>query len=222
MTESYMTVLEAGRDEFTVSHSRFIGWSKPVDTEEAALRFIEEIRKTHWDAAHNVWAYVLGSARERFSDDGEPQGTAGIPVLEVIRKEGLRDVAVVVTRYFGGIKLGAGGLVRAYTQGAKIALEAGKIIQRLPYLSRYVHTEYSLTGKFQREFAQRGYILKDTTYLEQVNFTVLIPPAEEENLQKLVAELTAGQGRLQPGPMEYLDFWQGEMIMKSGNHQRSE
>jgi uncharacterized YigZ family protein len=119
MGEIYKTLQQEGRDEFTVSHSRFIGHATPVSAENDALAFIEKIRKSHWDATHNVWAYVFGTARERFSDDGEPRGTAGIPVLEVIRKEGLRDLAVVVTRYFGGIKLGAGGLVRAYTNGAK-------------------------------------------------------------------------------------------------------
>jgi uncharacterized YigZ family protein len=212
MPDSYKTIFEAGRAEFVISRSRFIGWSKPAATEDAALQFIEDVRKNHWEATHNVWAYVLGDGRERFSDDGEPQGTAGLPVLEVLRKEGLREAAVVITRYFGGVKLGAGGLVRAYTRGAKAALDAGKIIERRPYLSRFLKTEYPLAGKLQRAFAQKGYVIKEVSWLDEVTFTVLIPLRESEALQRLTAELTAGRGGLQEGPLEYLDFYQGELL----------
>ena len=212
MGEAYHTILQEGRDEFVVSRSRFICRSKPVTAEEDALSYIEKVRKEHWDATHNVWAYVIGASRERYSDDGEPQGTAGLPVLDAIRKAGLRDALVVVTRYFGGVKLGAGGLVRAYTQSATLALGAGRIIQRRPYLSFDVIAEYSLTGKIKRELGNRGYILKNITYLEKVTLTVLIPPEENEALRALVAELTAGQGILVAGDGECLDFFQGERI----------
>lgn len=118
---SYRTIYEYGCDEFTEERSRFIGYAKPINSEEEAVEFVDEIKKKHKDATHNVWAYTVGPTMniQRYSDDGEPQGTAGIPALEVIKKEDLRDVVVVITRYFGGIKLGAGGLVRAYTRGAK-------------------------------------------------------------------------------------------------------
>ena len=205
MTDTYQTIRQEGRDEFVVSRSRFICRAKPVSTEEDAASFLEKIRKEHWDASHNVWAYVLDASKERYSDDGEPQGTAGIPVLEVIRKEGLRDVIVVVTRYFGGTKLGAGGLVRAYTQGAKIALEAGGIIRRQLYKSFDVTTDYALAGKLKREFGNRGFILKDIAYLDNVTITVLILPEEVESLRALTSELTAGQGILAEGDGEYLD-----------------
>lgn len=214
MLSEYKTILTDGRDEFIVSRSRFIGWAKPVSTEEEALSFIEEIKKKHWDATHNVWAYVLGPGgnTQRYSDDGEPQGTAGIPALEVIRKEGLRNVAVVVTRYFGGVKLGAGGLVRAYTQGAKIGLEAGRIITRKPYLTRFVETEYSFVGKFQREFQQREYLIRDTIYGQNVTFQVLAPPEGLEALESFVREATAGQAILREGPEVYVSFWNGQPL----------
>ena len=205
-SEVYQTIKQEGKDEFVVSRSRFIGFCLPVTSEEEAFAFLEKIRKEHWDANHNVWAYVLGKTKERYNDDGEPQGTAGIPVLEVIRKEGLRDVIVVVTRYFGGTKLGAGGLVRAYTQGAKIALDAGIIIQRRPYLSFEITTEYQLSGKLQREFDKRGYIKRDILYLENVTQKILIPPDEKESLITLTAELTSGKGKLSQGENEYMDF----------------
>jgi len=203
----YYTVKQEGRDEFTVSRSRFICRSKPVTAEDEAFSYLEQIRKEHWDASHNVWAYVLGaSSSERCSDDGEPQGTAGFPVLDVIRKERLLDVVVVVTRYFGGIKLGAGGLVRAYAQGAKVALDAGGIIQRRPYLSFKVTTDYTLAEKLKREFGNRGYIIKDIVYLDMVTLTVLIAPDEKESLYALTAEVTAGKADLIAGEEEYLDF----------------
>ncbi|MBQ1659249.1 MAG: YigZ family protein, partial [Clostridia bacterium] len=125
----YKTVRNSGSDEFTEQRSRFIGYVCPVKTEAEALAFINEKKKLHWDARHNVYAYVLReSGIQRYSDDGEPHGTAGVPVLDIIVKSGITDVVVVVTRYFGGILLGTGGLVRAYTKGASIALKAGNII----------------------------------------------------------------------------------------------
>jgi len=206
VTEAYRTIQGEGSGEFVISRSRFIGWSKPVFDEEEALAFIEGIRKGHRDASHNVWAYKLGEATERYSDDGEPRGTGGIPVLEVIRKESLRDVIVVVTRYFGGVKLGAGGLLRAYTQGAVAALEAGKVIERRPYITYYVTTDYALAEKLAREYSRRGYICKDTAYQDNVRLTLLIPGLEEEALRALTAEFTAGKGSVEAGPAAYLDF----------------
>ncbi|MEA4893028.1 MAG: YigZ family protein [Peptococcaceae bacterium] len=208
MLKEYNTILEDGRDEFSVSRSRFIGWSRPAKTEEEALAFIEEIKKKHWDATHNVWAYVLGEGGniQRFSDDGEPSSSAGIPALEVIRKKGLQDVAVVVTRYFGGVKLGMGGLVRAYTQGAAIALAAGKIITRKPYLTRFVETEYSSVGKLQREFQQRDFPLAETEYGQKVIFRVLVSPQRLAELENFVLESTAGQALFREGPEVYVSI----------------
>ena len=205
MGDIYRTIKQEGRDEIIINRSRFIGHSKPVASEDEAAAFLEKIRKEHSGANHNVWAYVLSGTRERYNDDGEPQGTAGMPALNVIKKENLRDVMVVVTRYFGGVKLGAGGLVRAYSQGAKIALDAGEIITRRPYLSFEITTEYSLSGKLKREYENRGYILKEPIYLENVTQRFLVLPEEKDELHTLTAELTAGQGILIAGDEEYLD-----------------
>ena len=122
--QEYTTILDRAEDEFVERKSRFIGAIAPVETEEEALDFIAQIKHQHRDATHNTYAYVLKNGVKRYSDDGEPQGTAGVPMLDCLEKEGLVDVAVVVTRYFGGILLGAGGLVRAYSHGAKIAVDA--------------------------------------------------------------------------------------------------
>ena len=205
MAEAYKTIRQEGLDEFTVSRSRFIGKAAPITSEEDALALIDQAGKMYRDATHHVWAYTLGADRERYSDDGEPRGTAGIPVLEVIRKAGLRNVVVVVTRYFGGVKLGAGGLIRAYTHGAAIALEAGEIIERRPYLSCDIRVEYAVAEKLRRELEHRGYLLRDLTYADQVTVTVLVPPDEEEALSALVADLTAGRGVLLTGPVEYVE-----------------
>ena len=206
MIDTYRTIRQEGRDEYVVSRSRFIGWSKPISAEEEALAFIEQIRKMHRDASHNVWAYAFGSDRERFSDDGEPQGTAGIPVLEVIRKEALHNVAVVVTRYFGGVKLGASGLVRAYTHSAKAALDAGVLIERRPFLSFQILADYAFAEKLRRAFPRQGYTLQNTEYRDQVSLTVLIPPGEELALRALAAEVTAGQAQVLQGPDAFQDF----------------
>ncbi|MDR2569633.1 MAG: YigZ family protein [Oscillospiraceae bacterium] len=205
MGKIYYTISQEGRDEFVVNKSRFICHSKPVTSENDAMSFLEKIRKEFSDANHNVWAYVFGDTRERYNDDGEPQGTAGIPTLNVIRRENLRDVIVVVTRYFGGIKLGAGGLVRAYSQGAKLALDAGKIIMRRPYLSFEITTQYSLSEKLKREYENRGYILKEPVYLEHVTQHILVLPEEKKSLLALTAELTSGQAKIIEGDEVYLD-----------------
>lgn len=147
----FRTLHSYGSDEYIVEKSKFIGHAKPVQTEEEARMFVEEIKQKYKDATHNVWAYTIGQNMniQRYSDDGEPQGTAGIPTLELIKKEDLRNVVVVVTRYFGGIKLGAGGLVRAYTKGAKLGLDAAKIVEKRPFVSVEIEIEYTLLGKIQ-------------------------------------------------------------------------
>ena len=164
--KTYKTLHSFGSDEYIVEKSTFIGYAKPIKSEEEAVEFINEIKKKHKDATHNVWAYTVGETMniQRYSDDGEPQGTAGIPTLEVIKKEDLRDVVVVVTRYFGGIKLGAGGLVRAYTKGAKVGIEAAQIIEKVKYKEVGITIDYNQIGKVQNEIMNMGYTIKDTLY----------------------------------------------------------
>ena len=164
MVESYRTVGQVGEAEIIIEKSLFIGYAAPAGTEEEALEFIQTIKKKHRDATHNVPAYVIGenNAVQRFSDDGEPSGTAGVPMLEVLKKEDLRDTVLVVTRYFGGIKLGAGGLVRAYTKAAKAALEAAGIVTRVLHQVVQVSIDYTLLGLILNQLRAGGYAIKDT------------------------------------------------------------
>ncbi|AUA20935.1 TPA: YigZ family protein [Clostridioides difficile] len=212
---NYRTLHEFGMDEITIEKSVFIGYAKPIKSEEEALEFINEIKKKHKDATHNVWAYTVGKNMniQRYSDDGEPQGTAGIPTLEVIKKEDLRDVAVVVTRYFGGTKLGAGGLVRAYTKGAKLGLEAGKIIYKVMYQEVKVKIDYTQLGKVQNELMNLGYFIKDTVYEDNVEIVVYSRLEDVEKLSEKMIDITSGTGKIVLGEEFYLSEQNGEILI---------
>ena len=163
MGDYYITLADSGIAEFTEKHSRFIGYAKPVTTEAEAVAFINEKKKQHYDARHNVYAYSLRNGQiKRYSDDGEPQGTAGVPVLEVINKNSVVDAVVVVTRYFGGILLGAGGLVRAYSHSASIALEAAGIVRMEKCFSCRIKAGYDRYGKLSGLIAECGGDRKST------------------------------------------------------------
>lgn len=211
----YKTLHEYGTDEVIIEKSRFIGYAKPIKTEEEAVEFINEIKKKHKDARHNVWAYTVGKSMniQRYSDDGEPQGTAGIPTLEVIKKEDLRDVVVVVTRYFGGIKLGAGGLVRAYTKGAKIGLESGKIIQKVMYQEVKIKIDYNQLGKVQNEIMNMGYFIKDTVYEDNVEIIVYSRINEKEAIIDKMNDITSATAKITLGEEFYLSEKDGEIIL---------
>ncbi|MCI8361089.1 MAG: YigZ family protein [Clostridiales bacterium] len=174
--DEYRTVPAAARAEFIEKRSRFIGSIRPVTTEEEAVAFIEQRRTEFWDAKHNVYAYILRQGQiQRYSDDHEPKGTAGVPVLEVLRKEGVTDCAVVVTRYFGGVLLGAGGLVRAYSHGAKIALDAAGIaVMRLCAVCRLdcAYAQYSQAEAAVRQF---GGVVEDTEFAAGVTICFYLP-----------------------------------------------
>ena len=210
----YKTVHEFGQDEVIIEKSTFIGYAKPVKTEEEAVEFINEIKKKHKDARHNVWAYSIGQNMniQRYSDDGEPQGTAGIPTLEVIKKEDLRDVAVVVTRYFGGIKLGAGGLVRAYTKGAKIGLEAAKIIEKVMFQEVRVRIDYNQLGRVQNEIMNMNYIIKDTIYADNVEIVVYSRLEDVEKLVSRMTDITSATAENILGEEFYLSVKDNEII----------
>lgn len=211
----YKTLHEFGTDEITIEKSTFIGYAKPIKTEEEAVEFINEIKKKHKDARHNVWAYTVGKSMniQRYSDDGEPQGTAGIPTLEVIKKEDLRDVVVVVTRYFGGIKLGAGGLVRAYTKGAKIGLEAGKIIEKIMYQEVKIKIDYNQLGKVQNEIMNMGYFIKDTIYEDNVEIIVYSRVNEKEAIIERINDITSATAQITLGEEFYLSEKDGQVIL---------
>lgn len=193
MAGIYTTVRAASRDEFVERRSRFIGHVFPVTTEEEALARLDEVRREFRDASHNVYAYILREgSRQRYSDDGEPQGTAGLPVLTVLQGEGLTDVCAVVTRYFGGILLGGGGLVRAYTQGAKIAVEAaGKRVLR-ECVTFCLCADYSLYGSLTRLTASHGAAVVESDFGALVSLTLRLPEERYDAFAADVRDLSAG------------------------------
>lgn len=213
--QSYRTLHEFGTDEFTVEKSLFIGHSRPIKTEEEAREFIDEMKYKYKDATHNVWAYTIGEAMniQRYSDDGEPQGTAGIPTLEVIKKEDLRNAVVVVTRYFGGVKLGAGGLVRAYTKAAKIALDAAKIVEKRPFIEVHISVDYTLLGKIQNELSNRDYTVKDIEYTDSVNIIVYCEKEKLENLSSLITEISSATAEISEKEEFYLSVLDGKILV---------
>ncbi len=189
----YKTIAAPAEDEFIERKSRFIGYIAPVTTEEEAVAFVESIRQRHREATHNCYAYVLREGQKsRFSDDGEPSGTAGRPILEVVQKEGLTDVAVVVTRYFGGVLLGAGGLVRAYTQGAKCAVDAAKPMMMCPALCLRLEVAYDFYGKLTYLLPKYHVIVKDTQFGEGVTVRLLLLEEKLAAFTCDLEELSAG------------------------------
>lgn len=199
MKDVYRTTGSYGEDQTIINKSRFIGYSLPINSEEEALEFIEEIKTKHRDATHNVYAYVLGedSNIQRFNDDGEPSGTAGIPVLEVLKKEDLRNVVVVVTRYFGGIKLGGGGLIRAYTRGAKIAIEAGVIVDMKLHMGLKLILPYTLYGKIENFLINGNYKTEEIKYEENVEVYIYIIKSQIDHFTSDIVNLTSGMVDIQ-------------------------
>lgn len=190
--DEYLVPTRFGEDEFIEKKSRFIGRIWPVETEAAALEKIQEMKKQHYDATHNCWAYIIRDGAVRFSDDGEPGGTAGMPMLQVLQREGLYNVVCVVTRYFGGILLGAGGLVRAYTKGAKIAVDAaGKSMKRV-WTALYVPCPYSFYERVKLEVEAFGGILRQTEFGAEVELDILLPEAQAKPFLERLTDLTSG------------------------------
>jgi uncharacterized YigZ family protein len=205
MLEEYRTVRSSGSKEVVIRKSRFIGHVMPVENEEEALLFIEDIKKRHWNATHNCSAYMIGERDEiqRQSDDGEPSGTAGKPILEVIRNQRVKNVAIVVTRYFGGIMLGAGGLIRAYTDGAVLALEAGEVITRVLRREVFVEIEYTWLGKVENELRGRGIQTGETMFTDKVTLLCLPRNDEGDAFMAWITDLTQGQALVTEGRRVY-------------------
>ena len=189
--EEYLVPTQYGEAEFTEKKSRFIGHVWPVETEEEALARIQEMKHRHHDASHNCWAYVIRDGAVRFSDDGEPGGTAGMPMMQVLQREGLYNVVCVVTRYFGGILLGAGGLVRAYTKGTKIAVDAaGKSMKRV-WSVLYVPCPYSYYDRVKLEVGAFGGILRKTEFGAEVELEILLPVSQAQLFLDRLTDLSA-------------------------------
>lgn len=198
----YKSVRGPAQTEIVIKKSRFIAHVAPVSTEEEAVAFIQRIRTEHAEATHNCYAYKAGTA-VRLSDDGEPSGTAGRPIFDVIEKQGISDVCVVVTRYFGGILLGAGGLVRAYSQSAAAGVEAAGVAETVPALDLRLTLDYSLVGKVQYLLEQVGALTLDSQYGHEVTVDCRILGAWEADLLAQLQELSAG--RIQVGRLRELN-----------------
>ncbi|WP_042164290.1 YigZ family protein [Paenibacillus gorillae] len=205
MLERYSTIRGDGTAEVVIKKSRFIGHAKPVETEEEAVAFIEEIKRLHRQATHNCSAYLIGERDQyqKASDDGEPSGTAGKPILEVIKNKGLKNVAVVVTRYFGGIMLGAGGLVRAYTDGAVAGIEAAGEIVRVLHREVFVGVDYTWYGKLENELHGRGTRVGGTEFTDRVIVKCLPEEPDAEAFVAWMTDLTQGQAEITLGESVY-------------------
>lgn len=202
--ENFKTVKDYGEDEFIEKKSRFIGQCRPVKNQDDALSFISEMKEVHPHGT-NAYAYILREDNTmRYSDAGEPSGTAGVPILEVIKKEGLTDVCVVVTRYYGGIQLGAGGLVRAYGKGAKFAVNAAKPAMKI-YCSQFlIRCDYTTYGKLEYVINAEGYLLKDCAFENDVCLTVAVESGREEAFLKTVSYTSGGSAQANELPGEYI------------------
>lgn len=205
MTEYLVPTCDADA-EFVEKRSRFIGHIFFTETEEEALARLKQMRETYWDATHNVYAYIIRDGATRFSDDGEPGGTAGMPVLQVLQREGMFNVTCVVTRYFGGILLGAGGLVRAYAHSAKLALDAaGKSVKRV-WTNVYLPCPYSWYERIRLEVTAFGGILRNTDFGADVSLDLLLPEQQVKPFLERVTDLTAGTVEGMIGESEYRAF----------------
>lgn len=215
MLERYKTIYEGGQGEIIEKKSRFIANVRLVESEEEAAAFLEEMKKKYWDARHNCHAYVVGANREltRCSDDGEPGGTAGRPILDVILGEDLYNTAIVVTRYFGGTLLGTGGLVRAYSKASQEGLKNSKIIEKQRGLKLQVGTDYNGVGKIQYLAGEREIPIIDSQYTDMVKLELLVPLDMVGELRKAITEATSGRAQFQENEEVYFTKIDGEYML---------
>ena len=204
--EEYLVPTQDAQAEFTEKRSTFIGHLFQTATEEEAVARIKEMREKHYDATHNVYAYIIHGGATRFSDDGEPGGTAGMPTLQVLQREGLEDVCCVVTRYFGGILLGAGGLVRAYTHGAKIAVDAAGKSMKCVWDVLYLPVPYSWYERIRQEVGRFGGIIRETQFGADVELEVLTPHGQTDDFLARIFDLSAGTLEGMVAGQEYRAF----------------
>ncbi len=208
-------VYKGGQGDITEKKSRFIATVRPVESEDEAVSFINETKKKYWDARHNCSAFVIGKRQEltRCSDDGEPAGTAGRPMLDVLLKENIHNAAVVVTRYFGGVLLGTGGLVRAYQQATKAGLSASEIIEKKEGAVLFIRTDYTGIGRLQYLFAQEKITVMDTAYEADVLVKAVIPENDKKRIEKTIIEQTNGTAKLEWGDEVTFAEYDGEVLL---------
>ena len=208
MLDTYYTVKKEGMDEIIIQKSRFIGYIRRVESEEAAQQFIQEIKKKHADATHNCSAYMIGEHDQiqKANDDGEPSGTAGVPMLEVLKKQNLKDTAVVVTRYFGGIKLGAGGLIRAYGNTTSQAIQTTGVVKRQLMQGFSVTVDYPLLGKLENQLRNSEHILETINYLEKVEFIIYVESGKEAEFHEWITNLTSDQAEVIETKKKYVEI----------------
>lgn len=208
MRENYLTVKGYGESEIVISKSRFLTYIERAETEEDAISFIDGIKKLHHNATHNCSAYIIGEHDhiQKANDDGEPSGTAGVPMLEVLKKQGLKDTVVVVTRYFGGIKLGGGGLIRAYGKATTEGLTAAQIVELKLHHVMKVAIDYTWLGKVENEIRSSSYSLEEIRYLEGVEIIVSVLKEEEEQFRSWITEMTNGQATITFEDAQFVEF----------------
>lgn len=207
MLSRYFTIKQDGEKEILIQKSRFIAHVKRAETEDEALAFIQDIKKQHWNATHNCSAYLIGERDQiqKANDDGEPSGTAGVPMLEVLKKRNLKDTVVVVTRYFGGIKLGAGGLIRAYSKSTSEGIDAAGIVERKLTATMHIKADYTWLGKLENELRSSEYQIKDIQYSDLVEIQVFVDEAKTEPFTDWITDLTNGQAEISKGATLYLE-----------------
>ncbi len=208
MRDNYLTVKGYGESEIIISKSRFLTYIERAESEEDAMLFIERIKKMHHNATHNCSAYIIGEHDhiQKANDDGEPSGTAGVPMLEVLKKQGLKDTVVVVTRYFGGIKLGGGGLIRAYGKATTEGLLAAQVVERKLHHLMKIVIDYTWLGKVENEIRNSAYSLEEIRYLEGVEIIVSVLKEEENQFTNWITELTNGQASVSFESAQFIEF----------------
>lgn len=214
MLEAYKVLWQGGEGELTEKKSRFIARTCPARTQEEAASFIESVRKRHWDARHNCYAYVCGDNNQiqKYSDDGEPGQTAGRPILDVILASQVHDVCLVVTRYFGGTLLGTGGLVRAYSGAAKKGLNNSKILEKRPGRLVKIETDYAGIGKIQHILGQNQIAVLDSQYTDKAEICAMVPAEMAQRLETEIAEGTNGRAAVELGEEGYYGILDGEVV----------
>lgn len=208
MRQDYLTVKGYGESEITISKSRFLTYVSRAETEQEALSFIDAIKKKHPQATHNCSCYLIGEhdSIQKANDDGEPSGTAGVPMLEVLKKQHLKDTVVVVTRYFGGIKLGGGGLIRAYGKATTEGIDAAKVVERKMHALMKVSVDYTWLGKVENEVRSSQYTLEKIDYLEAVDVFVYVEKKDVDTFTNWMTELTNGQAKIVVHLEQFLEF----------------